>query len=445
MKALALLAALAVLVPTVVALSLRPGRFRGLFLAIIFAAPSLGVRASLNFWSMETYRGPDRGFEVTLADLVALGLAIAMILGRRERPLRWLPYNSLACLGFFVAALASAAVAPSKLYAAFTLWKMVRLYIVYWAVVNTVRGGVPAWSAWAGLATAGAVVTFSAVQQKYLWGFYRVKATFDHSNTIPLFLNQAMPALLAWGLGDVTMSPTRALLSVGIALGMVFSVVATMSRAGILLAGLSLLVTVTLALRRERRRLTEVTAMLVLLAMVAGGIKAASSIMDRVKNAPEESGQARDEFNLAADLMLRDHPVIGVGINNFPEVLTNEDKYNGHIQVMANEEQAGVCHHIYRLTLAETGYVGFALFLLVILRFLWRAGRLAFRGHGLHSLLGAGFLFGHLALHGSGFLEWAFRITPVAMMYASTCGLLVALSDDDAEAMRPPGPSPPGA
>lgn len=438
MKALALLAALAIVVPAVAALSLRPGRYRGIFLAILLAAPALGVRASLNFWSMETYRGPDRGFEITLADLMALGLAIGVALGRRERPIRWLPYNSLACLGFFLAALASAAVAPSKLFAAFTLWKMVRLYIVYWAVANTVRAGVPPWGAWAGLAAAGAIVTFSAVQQKYLWGFYRVKATFDHSNTIPLYLNQAMPALLAWGLGDATMSPTRALLSVGIALGMVFSVVATMSRAGILLAGLTLLVTVVLALRRERRRLTEVTAVLVLLAMVGGGIKAAGSIMDRVKNAPEESHQAREEFNLAADMMARDHPVIGVGINNFPEVLTNQDKYNSHIQVMANEEQAGVCHHIYRLTLAETGYVGLALFLLVILRFLWRAGRLAFRGHGLHALLGAGFLFGHAAMHASGFLEWAFRITPVATMYAATCGLLVAMSDDDAEAMSPP-------
>jgi O-antigen ligase len=440
-----LLAAL-LLVPAVAALTARDERWRTRILAVLVGATAVCGSVSINFASLETYRGPDRGFEVTIVDLLAWGLA-GGLLASGDRRIRWLPYNSLWCLGFFAVALASSLGAPRFLLSSFTLFKLARLFVVFWAVANTLRAGASFDAVFRGLAAAGSWVFVTVLYQKYRLHFYRARGPFDHSNTIPLFVNQALPAVLAWGLGDADRSRRAAWIAVVAALGMMFADVATMSRAGMALGGLALLSALFLAMRRARSPVTTATAAVVLVAMLGGGIKAAGSLLDRIRNAPEESAQARNEFNHAAALMAADRPLVGVGLNNFSEVLTNVSKYNEHIEVMSNEEQAGVCHHIYRLTLAETGYLGLGLFLIVIGRFAWAAWRVASRREGLEALVGAGFLMGQVAVHCSGFLEWAFRITPVTTLYAVLSGVAVALADggtireDPAEAAAP-APAP---
>ena len=167
---------------------------------------------------------------------------------------------------------------------------------------------------------------------------------------------------------------------------------------------------------------------LILAIMAIGGLKAADSIMYRFQNAPKSSEEARVEFNHAAHIMADDH-VLGVGLNNFSYVLTVESRYNSHIRVMENEEQAGVCHHIYWLTAAEMGYGGLGLFLVLIGRFLWRAGRGALRNRSFEDVLLVGSMMGFCTLHASGFLEWAFRITPVMYQFAIASAFSVALVD----------------
>ena len=67
---------------------------------------ALGDLANINFVSMEGYRGPDRGFEVSLSDLVALGLVGSLRL-RDSARIRWLPAGTLAFAAFFFVSLAS--------------------------------------------------------------------------------------------------------------------------------------------------------------------------------------------------------------------------------------------------------------------------------------------------------------------------------------------------
>jgi hypothetical protein len=97
---------------------------------------------------------------------------------------------------------------------------------------------------------------------------------------------------------------------------------------------------------------------------------------------------------------------------------------------MANEEQAGVAHHIYRLTAAELGYPGLVCFLLVWWGFWIRPLWVGWRRQGLHATLLLGFSIGFQALYLIGFLEWAFRLTPVIYLYTIQAGLASALADE---------------
>ena len=69
---------------------------------------------------METYRGPDRGFEVSLSDLVALGLILSVLITDLAR-IRWVPPLTLSFGAFFLVAFASTLMAPIPLLGLFTL------------------------------------------------------------------------------------------------------------------------------------------------------------------------------------------------------------------------------------------------------------------------------------------------------------------------------------
>lgn len=406
-------------------------RLRGWLVSFLVFATCLGDRANIHFVSMETYRGPDRGFEVTVADLIALALAVSIAI-RHPRRVRWWPYNSGPMLAYFGVAALTLLWAPQPILSAFTLFKLVRAYGFYWCVVNCLRTGTSLHAVWRGLMLMAAYLTTETLVQKYIFGIYRVMGPFDHSNPFANFLNLFMPILLAIGLSDRTLSPGRSLLSLLGALAMLFSSVMTFSRAAIVLGALCAGGVLAFANLRQRSVRVALATLVAFLGLLVGGSLVARRVLERFEQAPEASAMARDEFNHAARLMLDDHPG-GVGINQFSRVLTDNPRYHRHITVMANEKQKGVCHHIYWLTAAELGYVGLALFLLIIGRFAWRAFYFAWRTPGRDGLVQAAIFLGTLSLHLVGLLEWVFRITPLFFGYLLCCSISVALADLERE------------
>jgi len=413
-------------VPLMAFAAMSSARLRGLLLSLLVFSTVLGDVASINFLSTETYRGPDRGFELTLTDLVALALALAVV-ARFPRRIRWLPLGTWPMALLFVLAIVSTVNAQAPLLGTFTLFKLVRIYLLFWCVVNVVGTGVSLDYVRYGLVAMGLVMTVLALKQKYVYGMYRITGPFDHSNGIPLYCNLVIPVLLVWGMTDRRLSSAEAALTVFASLGMVFAVVATQSRAGTLLTGLSVALTLVIANARARSPRVSWTTVTLVLIMLAGGALVADTIVQRFREAPESSEQARDEFNVAARRMAGDR-AFGVGLNNFSLVLTTVDRYNEHIEVMKGEEQGGVAHHIYWLTAAEMGYVGLFAFLIVLGGFLWRALLGAIRATGLESLLLWGFFIGFVALYLQGTLEWGLRITPMAFQLTICGALTVALS-----------------
>jgi O-Antigen ligase len=423
-KLAALGVALSLLVPGMATAALLFPRVRGYLLSLMIFLTVLGSHGSLNLFSRELYRGPDRGFEFTAADLMCWALIVAMVV-RFPRRIEWFPRNSWLLLLFFLNACLLAAVAAEPLFTAFSLWKCLRIFCLYWCTVNCLRLDTHRRYVWLGYAGAALVLSALAFEQKYLLGIYRVNGPFDHSNTIPLYANMLLPVLLIWGLCDRELPLWKSGLSIALSLGLLFAVICTFSRAGIAFAAGCFLCAVVWANVRSSTPRVRVTTLLLGLLMAGALIRVAGPILIRIQTAPKASEMARDEFNYAAQLMLRDHP-FGVGLNNFSYVLTNQTQYRQHFEAMKNEEQAGVCHHIYWLTVAETGYIGLILYLLLIVRLCWSALRGAWRNKSIHGTLLFGVFLGFGALQASGFYEWAFRLTPVMQLFAIQAAVAVS-------------------
>lgn len=400
-------------------------RYLGWLLALATALTMYTNSTRIHFISMEDYRGPDRGFEVTLTDLIILSV---LPLVATRRGVKWLPYNWLPLLGYGLCCFIATLQAPQPIYAWFTFYKLLKLAVVYWVMTNSFRAGLTIEHmahAYLAIATCMTVV---ALKQKYLFGMYRIKGPFDHSNTIPMYVILILPVLYLWASCNARLPRWKSLWGVSASLGLMFAVLATQSRAGLVLCGSSLLLVILLSNVRFPTRRVRLLSLVILTLALLGGLKALATIINRFETAPEESEMARVEFNIAADLMAKDH-LFGVGLNSFSYVLTNEERYNGHIKVMANEEQAGVAHHIYRLTAAEMGYPGLFFFVLVWLGFWIRPLWVGRRQRGLQATLLLGFPVGFQALYLIGFLEWAFRLTPVIYLYAIQAGVASALAE----------------
>jgi len=403
-------------------------RVRGYLVSLMIFLTVLGAHGSVNLVSRELYRGPDRGFEFTAADLVCWALIIAIV-ARFHHKIQWFPPNSWLLLLFFLDACLLAAIADEPLFTAFSLWKCLRIFCLYWCTVNCLRLGTHRRYVWLGYAGAASVIIVLVVQQKYLLGIYRVNGPFDHSNTIPLYANLILPVLLIWGLCDSELPLWRSVASIALSLGLLFAAVCTFSRAGIAFAAGCFLGAVLWANVRSSSVRVQTATLLLGLLLVGGIVRVAGPIITRIQTAPLASETARDEFNYAAHLMLRDHP-FGIGLNNFSYVLTTHTEYREHFEAMKNEEQSGVCHHIYWLTAAETGYLGLALYLALIALFCWSALRGSRRNKSIHGTLLFGVFLGFGALQASGFYEWAFRLTPVMQLFAIQAAVAVSWAEE---------------
>jgi O-antigen ligase len=185
-----------------------------------------------------------------------------------------------------------------------------------------------------------------------------------------------VPAMaLAAGLIRWSRSPGSRLFLGGVLLFLAIGLLSTGSRGGLIAAGVA--VVVTLAVSRGRRVQLGVAAAVMI---VVGGLWVATSSpesWERIRSF--DSGNGREDLWQIAWSMSEDHPVNGVGLNNFRE---ESDEYFRRPGRLGSPElildNPHLVHNIYLQALAETGIVGltlFAGFLIACLGASWRAGR----------------------------------------------------------------------
>ncbi|MDY0287610.1 MAG: O-antigen ligase family protein [Sphaerochaeta sp.] len=375
---------------------------------------------SINLMSMEHYRGPVRGFEITFADIIALGLILGMLL-RTGSKIVWKPRFSFLLLGFFLLAVVNVYKSEYQIYGWFAVWQLFRMGVMYWCITNFLATEEYSLTSirvvMAGYTLTALILGLVAVKQKYLDGIYRISAFFDHSNTVPSFALFFLCVLLVWLVSDVGLKKLYFLVALASVLGVTLAILATGSRTGILTAAGSIVAALVISnFRKKNVRITATTIFLAV-CMLAGGLMVIDTVIDRFLNAPKESEEARNEFEIAAIMMADDHQ-LGVGLNQYSQVLTVTEKYREHITVMKYETQAGVAHHIYLLTAAEMGYLGMYYFILIIVLFTFSMVWNGLAWKSLEQRLLLALVVGITVVFAIGLFEWVLRQSTVLYQLA---------------------------
>lgn len=415
MKFVVLAAALMVMPVVGVLARRRPALHRALLAAATFL-PYVGELFSMNLYSVPEYRGESIGFELSLLDLVILALHFALP-GPSRTPMATRRAIYLATV------LLSLVGAPLVLFGLFSTWKLLRMYALF-AVLHR-HALVPELTPvmLRGLALGAVYATYVALEQRYLHGMLRCRGPMPHSNTLSMSMNLFAPtwvALLLVGRGG-----PLALLALG---GGAISVVLAQSRTSLVLFGVAAVLAFAGSVRRrfDGRKLRW--ALLGLLAASALLAVSLDSILDRFAQAPKTSAEARDHFNEAAALMLGDHPLFGIGINQYSHVLSAAG-YADEVGVLAVDRH-GVAHHLYWLTLAELGLIGFVAYLTLLLPPMFRSFAPVFdrrfRGDVRADVL-LGLSVGFLVTHVQGFAEWVLRQSEMSQLFWTSIAIVEGL------------------
>ncbi len=411
----------------------RQPRLEGAAWFLVGLLPFLGA-LDMGLVTDVSFAGDSHGLEVALVDLLALALVFA-----RPFPLRRVPYRWVLALYLLAAACSVLpAVAPAQV--GYYLWKLLRGYLLFFAVVRA-GGSLPVAMAILRGMAAGALYEFYLVmQQRYL--VYQSPGSFSHQNSLGMVMNLFLVTVVAL----VLARRSDWLVTVAPATGLVV-VLLTRSRGALIFLAVGVaLVFVLSSLRRFTGRKAVVA---VLGATLALGVLAWSArrVVERFERAPAASMDTRWQFEEAAAMMLRDHPA-GVGANHFSWSMRHGG-YADRAGLTYGDRYATV-HNLYWLTAAELGWFGLAALVLLLLRPLvdalrgaWRASRQDLRGD---LLLGLGVSLLMCYLHST--VEWIWRETEVSYVFWTLVGLAGALAaavrlDTPRTPRRPQRPSSP--
>jgi hypothetical protein len=202
----------------------------------------------------------------------------------------------------------------------------------------------------------------------------RGAGTMGHPNILGPYLAMIVPLFVALALID--RHRTRRYIWIATSLVGTAGIACTLSRASwaSFLVGMAAMTAALWIFRLlEPKRVMTLAAASVLLALAVAA-PATPLILKRLQTDYSDSVRFRVELNRVAGLIIRDHPVKGVGLNNFtvisPDYIPEEQFY-----IRSLEGLVPAVHNLYLLVAAELGLAGLGAFLLFWLGSFGRALR----------------------------------------------------------------------
>ena len=361
--------------------------------------------ASLDL-NIQYYRGHATGYHFYFVEGFALALIIARALDN-WRDFRLLPPGLWLYLLYCAVSFLSIVNAPNANFVCMAAFKAVKMAIIFIAGYNFLASEKNFRVFLLAMSVALGIQLLAVLRQRYLLGIYQVTGTFEHQNSLSMFVSMMGMVLLAVTLGPKTRDSNMYLAAY---LACAFIQQSTFSRAGMVVFAASSLGVALLSIvdKFTKRRI----ALLGLLGAVglAGLMMSLDTIRARFHDyGNEASGMTRELLNQASRNMVADYP-LGIGWNNFALAINRPFPY-GHIideweleggVTIDPHHQKGVVESLYYLLLAETGWLGLIVFLVWMGLFLyWNIrGGLAYRYDFLGTLsLGIAFGCGANYIH----------------------------------------------
>lgn len=356
------------------------------------------------------YRGHSRGFHFYWAEVAAVVLIFAHMFGNWKN-FRFFPPGFWLYILYCSACLLSIVNAPVPLFTLFAAFKAFKVVLIFVAAFNFIRNEDDLRFV---LISLGLVVLWQLVavlNQKYIQGIYQVFGTFEHQNSLCMFI-----ILIGMVFLSVAMGPKRksSLFFCFVFLACAAIVQSTLSRAGLFIFAFGTILVILLSLldKATRRRL-GILATISCVGLIGLGMTIDTIIKRFTDYGTQESKITREHLNIAAHKMLLEYP-LGIGWNNFAQVINHPYTYGDHIDehyrqagnTVDKKYKKGVVESLWWLHLGETGYQGLITYLLVIGLFLfWNVQNIIYYRRRYLGAVSIGLLVGSLMNYGQSFLE----------------------------------------
>lgn len=358
--------------------------------------------------SIETYRGHTKGFEISLIEVLALALIIAVRKSSKgTRP--FIVSGITLYLLWCAVSLCSAFSSFEPGYAFMAASRFVKGALTFTAAAMYLRDETDL--KWAVGALAGALFHHGllCLKMRLLDGQWQVKGWFEHQNPMAMWCYMGALPVLAAAFWQGVRGRLLWLCVAGIG-GATLCILLSVSRAALGAFAMGAVILFALAwLRGANARMTGFSIAAAIGAFLAStfAMNSMNARLNEVKQSSQETEfDLRDILNQQSGAMLRDHPLLGVGWNNFgiansrgrgdrySEILEEWDKDRGFTIYDENYYANPLTESLYWLWLAETGWLGFGAFAAFVATTLWIALRnaIAHRGTLMGSVAAALFV-----------------------------------------------------
>ena len=316
---------------------------------------------------------------------------------------------------FLLAALLSLVVTEYPLLSVRELRALIFEPVLFFWLLHTLRGSPP--MALAGFLAGATATAIAAIVQvptgiggTAAEGVLRAQAWYPSANHLALMLGRAWPFLVAGALAGRTWIWLPAAL-VGLALLLTFST------GGWLGASAGGLVVVALMSRRQLALRLGGAAAVALLAVSALAI---AGVLPERLNPLRQTGGFRLELWISSLAMIRDHPILGVGLDNFTYLYQQLYLREG----AAAEPNLSHPHNWFLHVWLELGIVGLIAFVWLLTRF-WRRAWPSSRSWMVAGAMGA---MVDLLVHG--FIDNSYFLVDLAFLFWLCLGLAATARTD---------------
>ncbi|MFH1877717.1 MAG: O-antigen ligase family protein [Candidatus Omnitrophota bacterium] len=338
-----------------------------------------------------------------------------MVHSREEgRKTVFFTFISIPFFVMFSAGILSFVNAGNTLYSTFGIFKLIKVFAYYFYAVNNIRSADDIKIILLGLlAGCGLQLSVAALQLAagktlglfYLgelsgefrsWsGFhqvYRIGALLGHPNFFANYLDFMIPLMLSLSFlkESVFVRRSATILFFGCITGMLF----TLSRGGWAASGTGAFIAfIMLAARNAREKCFLRKTFVLIIIVFCAGAAFSPKIIERVTSKDGGAANTRLEQIRVAENVIKEHPVCGIGLNNYSLVMEDYDETYSKV---SRSFKAPV-HNAYLLVLAETGILGFLGYIALYLSIFRHGFVNAGRSRGFLFNLNTGLLCGFIA------------------------------------------------
>lgn len=319
-------------------------------------------QVSINFFSHEEYRGTSRGMEVSLVYLLAFAMLLGMAILYKAMPL-FPDRGSKFYLVYFLLCIPSVVNAENALFSWFELWKMIMMHLVFMAAyyyLYYTRDFRTIFLAF-GIVVG---ITFISVVVQHVRGIHQTRGVFPHQNSLGMYMNVIAPVFFAYYFNR-NVGWRRFLFAVFFLLA-VAACLRTYSRGAMVCLPLGCTITILLSLRYQFHTRKVVVLLPILFACFFGTLLMMPNIIRRYMYAPKESLMTRRFLAASAWNMMKDEPLLGVGMNNWGIKINPPYPYCTYRydnKRIAKDFKEGIVETSYLLVGAECGFVAMGAFL----------------------------------------------------------------------------------